>query len=97
MLAAVYTQALFVVTDVAYLRGAGVILAFVRTFLARKRFVTFRMGLIAFPAHGSNKVWRPAPGRGHGGEHPGAAGGRRGRRGLSRGAARAARHGGCRL
>jgi len=28
MLAAVYTQALFIVADVAYLRGAGVILAF---------------------------------------------------------------------
>ena len=40
MLAAVCTQALFVVADVAYLRGAGVILAFVRTFLGRKRFVT---------------------------------------------------------
>ena len=46
MLAAVYTQALFVVADVAYLRGAGVILAFVRTFLGRKRFVTFRMGWV---------------------------------------------------
>jgi len=46
MLAAVYTQALFVVTDVAYLRGAGVILAFVRTFLGRKRFVAFRMGWV---------------------------------------------------
>ena len=46
MLAAVYTQALFIVADVAYLRGAGVILAFVRTFLARERFVTFRMGWV---------------------------------------------------
>jgi len=46
MLAAVYTQALFIVADVAYLRGAGVILAFVRTFLGRKRFVTFRMGWV---------------------------------------------------
>jgi len=46
MLAAVCTQALFVVADVAYLRGAGVILAFVRTFLGRKRFVTFRMGWV---------------------------------------------------
>jgi len=46
MFAAVYTQALFIVADVAYLRGAGVILAFVRTFLGRERFVTFRMGWV---------------------------------------------------
>src|SRR5437879_7591369 len=46
MLAAIYTQALFIVADVAYLRGAGVVLAFVRTFLDRKRFVAFRMGWV---------------------------------------------------
>ncbi len=46
MLAAVYTQALFIVADVAYLRGAGVVLAFVRTFLGRQRFVAFRMGWV---------------------------------------------------
>ncbi|HUE29813.1 MAG TPA: isoprenylcysteine carboxylmethyltransferase family protein [Verrucomicrobiae bacterium] len=46
MLAAIYTQALFIVADVGYLRGAGVILAFVRTFLTRKRFVAFRMGWV---------------------------------------------------
>jgi len=46
MLAAIYTQALFIVADVGYMRGAGVILAFVRTFLGRKRFVAFRMGWV---------------------------------------------------
>ena len=46
MLAAIYTQALFIVADVGYLRGAGVILAFVRTFLGRQRFVAFRMGWV---------------------------------------------------
>ena len=46
MLTAVHTQALSIVADVAYLRGAGVILAFVRTFLERERFVTFRMGWV---------------------------------------------------
>jgi len=46
MLAAIYTQALFIVADVAYLRGAGVVLAFVRTFLGRQRFVAFRMGWV---------------------------------------------------
>ncbi len=46
MLAAIYSQALFIVADVGYVRGAGVILAFVRTFLGRKRFVAFRMGWV---------------------------------------------------
>jgi hypothetical protein len=46
MFAAIYTQALFIVADVAYLRGAGVVAAFIRTFLGRKRFVTFRMGWV---------------------------------------------------
>ncbi len=44
--AAVYTQALFVVADSAYLRGAGVMFAFLRTFLNRRQFVRFRMGWV---------------------------------------------------
>ncbi len=46
MSVALYTQALFIVADSAYLRGGGVILAFLRTFLNRRRFVRFRMGWV---------------------------------------------------
>src|SRR5205814_5416944 len=57
MLAAIYTQALFIVTDVAYLRGAGVVLAFVRAFLGRQRFVAFRMGWVeGTPCRCSSRV-----------------------------------------
>jgi len=42
----IYTQALFVVADSAYLRGAGVMLAFLRTLLNRRQFVRFRMGWV---------------------------------------------------
>lgn len=44
--AIIYTQALFVVADGAYLRGIAVLLAFARTLLNRRRFVTLRMGWI---------------------------------------------------
>jgi protein-S-isoprenylcysteine O-methyltransferase Ste14 len=44
--AAVHATALTVVAVGAYLRGAGVVLALVRTFLQRKQFVTFRMGWV---------------------------------------------------
>jgi len=57
MLAAIYTQALFIVADVAYLRGAGVVLAFVRAFLGRQRFVAFRMGWVeGTPCRCSSRV-----------------------------------------
>ena len=44
MTATIYAQALFVIADGAYIRGAGVTPAFFRTFLNRRRFVRFRMG-----------------------------------------------------
>jgi protein-S-isoprenylcysteine O-methyltransferase Ste14 len=46
MVAMIYTQALFVIADSGYLRGAGVMLAFMRTFLSRRRFVRLRMGWV---------------------------------------------------
>src|SRR5262245_62802492 len=46
MSTAIYQQLLLVVVASAYLRGAGVLLAFLRTFLGRRRFVTFRMGWV---------------------------------------------------
>jgi protein-S-isoprenylcysteine O-methyltransferase Ste14 len=46
MTATIYAQALFVIADGAYIRGAGVTLAFLRTFLNRRRFVRFRMGWV---------------------------------------------------
>jgi protein-S-isoprenylcysteine O-methyltransferase Ste14 len=42
----IYTQALFIIADSGYLRGVVVVLAFVRTFLNRRRFVRFRMGWV---------------------------------------------------
>jgi protein-S-isoprenylcysteine O-methyltransferase Ste14 len=41
-----FTQAMYVALDGAYLRAIGVILAFARTFFIRKRFVTLRMGWV---------------------------------------------------
>jgi hypothetical protein len=46
MVAMIYTQALFVIADSGYRRGAGVMLAFLRTFLSRRRFVRLRMGWV---------------------------------------------------
>jgi protein-S-isoprenylcysteine O-methyltransferase Ste14 len=42
----IYAQALFIIADSGYIRGALVVLAFVRTFLNRRRFITFRMGWV---------------------------------------------------
>ena len=44
--AAIYAQALFIVADSAYLRGGGVILAFLRTFLNRRDHIDARLGAV---------------------------------------------------
>src|SRR2546427_588503 len=46
MLETIQTQASYVALDGAYIRGAGVILAFLKTFLQRQRFATLRTGTI---------------------------------------------------
>jgi len=46
MLVSIYTQALYIVADVAYFRGVVVVAALARTFLGRKRFVTLRTGWV---------------------------------------------------